>query len=104
MMSGKNESEAAAISNAIGMRVAVSHLRLPIVSMVLKAGIPKMKLTAPGTSPVSHTADGVVQSAAEKLPNPMLKYMANLVTVSTDSVPFDRIWMKKVPESVIIEC
>lgn len=29
------------------MRVMLSHLRLPIVSIVLKAGIPKKKLTAP---------------------------------------------------------
>lgn len=44
---GKNDNDAAAISKAIGMRVMLSHLRLPIVSIVLKAGIPKMKLTAP---------------------------------------------------------
>lgn len=44
---GKNDNDAAAISKAIGMRVMLSHLRLPIVSIVLKAGIPKKKLTAP---------------------------------------------------------
>lgn len=44
---GKKDNAAAAINTAMGMSVVVSHLRRPIVSIVLKAGSPKMKLTAP---------------------------------------------------------
>jgi hypothetical protein len=92
LYNAKKESAAAAIMSDMNGKVMRSHLRLPIVSILLIAGRAKTKLRKPVTQ-LEHTFCSKGDRARGS-PNPMLKYIAVFLLLEK--------MLKNVPELVRI--